>query len=63
MVKSFNKVKSMNRCHSTDIWFLMHGFWFRRVGELYLCNIICGGSPITKEVRDSTARSDYLYSN
>ena len=26
MVKSFSKVKSMNRGHTTDIWFLMHGY-------------------------------------
>ena len=50
MVKSFSKVKFMNRGHTTVIWFLMPRYLVPAGGGDVFVYIICGGSPITKEV-------------
>ena len=50
MVKSFSKVKFITLGGTPVILTSCPDFWFKREGEMCLCNATRGGDQITKEV-------------
>ena len=55
MVKSFSKVKFTTLGGTPVILTSCPDFWFKREGEMCLCNATRGGDQITKEVYITSA--------